>query len=541
MLLAGLFNQLDTCYFVSFHPGFESMLKNTKKLFLIAFATILLPIILFVVYETSSLQEDEQVLQTIYENQLDFIIFSANQYSNDFLDNLVNSIEGDLTENGFQLSEKTRSLTQYSGCTLFRLESIGNAEVDTTYYPEDLQSPFILLLDSINRNNQNLIQQLQRYRQSGYRKIEPGEVVLIDNMELQVLQAVLVDPSGNQYLFSGLIEPVAFAVEVLSPKLQEIAQEDIAISLVNDEQALKLFLTDSVSGEVIASKRMWLFPTMKLAISLKNQTLKELINQRLEYNLLASGILIILLLIGFIMVGRTIYQQMQLAQTKSDFVSNVSHELRTPLALISMFAETLLLQRVKKEEKKSEYIEIIFKETNRLTRIVNRILNFSQVEADRKKYHFLLLDLNTVVDELMHDYSFHLEQNGFEFSVDLWEEPLDTNVDKESVYEALVNLIDNAIKYSKSTKKLHISTELRGENAVIAVSDSGIGIPREKIKQIFDKFYRVAESNIHDVQGAGLGLSLVSSIMEAHEGNVEVDSKTGEGSTFRLVFKINPK
>jgi len=196
-------------------------------------------------------------------------------------------------------------------------------------------------------------------------------------------------------------------------QLQESAQEDIIISLFNRSKDQVLYTTDSLTNEVIASKSMWLFPSLELGISLKGTSLKDIIDQRLQYNLIASGLLIVLLLSGFILMGRVLYQQMQLAQTKSDFVSNVSHELRTPLALISMFSETLMLKRVKEESKKSEYVEIIFKETNRLTRIVNRILNFSQVEADRKHYHLEELDLNQVLDELIHDYSFHLEQNGF--------------------------------------------------------------------------------------------------------------------------------
>ncbi|CAE7407381.1 rprX [Symbiodinium sp. KB8] len=331
------------------------MLKNSKRLILIVLGTIVLPLVMYMVYEVSSLQEDEEVIQRIYENQLDFVIFSANQYSNDFLDGLVNSVEEDL-------------------------------ESSSTYQ---------------------------------------------------------------------------------------------------------------------------------------------------------IRILISLLLIGFILIGRNIYKQMQLAQTKSDFVSNVSHELRTPLALISMFAETLLLQRVKSEEKKSEYIEIIFKETNRLTRIVNRILNFSQVEADRKKYHFISMDINAIVDELMHDYSFHLEHNGFEYEFEKVDELVNIQADKETIYEALVNLMDNAIKYSRDEKYIAIRTKIRGEHAIIEVQDKGIGIPKENLKHIFDKFFRVSEGDVHTVQGAGLGLSLVASIMEAHGGNIELESKLGEGSTFRLVFNLS--
>ena len=520
------------------------MLKNSKRLIVIVIATIVLPLVMYLVYEVSSLQEDEQVIQRIYENQLEFVIFSANQYSNDFLDRLVSSLEEDLeSATSYPISAKSQTLLTTSGCMMVNLKPVDSTGIigPGKTHPDALPDAYTQMIDTLHKGNEAIIGQLVNYRKLGdYRKLEPNQMIYVDSLEMQVLYAVLLAPDGGMVLMTGIIEPSAFANEVLSPKLQQIAQQDLVISLTHTEKNTVMLQTDTLSSEVIAAGKMWLFPSLELGISLKNQTLRGLINQRLQYNLIASGILITLLLIGFVLIGRNIYQQMQLAQTKSDFVSNVSHELRTPLALISMFAETLLLQRVRSEEKKSEYIEIIFKETNRLTRIVNRILNFSQVEADRKKYHFISLDINTIVEELMHDYSFHLEHNGFEYEFEKVDELVSIEADKETIYEALVNLMDNAIKYSQDTKFIAIRTKVRGEHALIEVQDKGIGIPKENLKQIFDKFYRVSEGNVHTVQGAGLGLSLVSSIMEAHGGHIELESKLGEGSTFRLVFKLSP-
>lgn len=514
------------------------MLQRNKKIILIGLGTIFLPIILFMVYEVSSLQEDEVVLEQIYANQLDFVIFSANQFSTDFLDDLIDNVEEGLDDDGFSVSEKTRTLLNLSGCHFMQLQPVENHwEADKYYFPKenrsDHEEEVQLLIDEAHET----LEQLVEYKKNDYRKIQPGPLAFIDSLEHQVLYAILSTPSEKLWVMTGLINPATFTNEVLSPKLQQIAQDDLVISLINESKNSLLFASDSSTTNVIASKAMWLFPGLKMGISLKNKTLGQLINQRLKYNLLASGLLIVLLIFGLILVGRNLYQQLQLAQTKADFVSNVSHELRTPLALISMFAETLLLQRVKKEEKKAEYVEIIFKETNRLTRIVNRILNFSQIEAERKKYHLVTVDLNQIIAELIHDYSFHLEQNGFEYKVSQ-SGSLQVTADKEAVYEALVNLIDNAIKYSKEKKILHISTYGKPKQAIIEISDSGIGIPGEKLTQIFDKFYRVSEGNVHDVQGAGLGLSLVASIMEAHNGKVEVESEIGKGSSFRLVFNL---
>jgi two-component system phosphate regulon sensor histidine kinase PhoR len=226
-----------------------------------------------------------------------------------------------------------------------------------------------------------------------------------------------------------------------------------------------------------------------------------------------------------------------LAQTKSDFVSNVSHEIRTPLALISMFAETLMLDRVPNAEKRKEYEKIIFKETHRLTNIVNKILNFSQIEAGNRRYSFSKFDLNDLVYEITHDYEFHLERNGFTHEIKYIESTLPILADKEAIYEALVNLLDNAMKYSDDTRHISINTGMNESGVFVEISDQGIGISPNEVKQIFDKFYRVTDGDVHTRKGAGLGLSLVHHIMDAHKGDIEVESTKDYGSTFRLVFK----
>ncbi|MEM9325968.1 MAG: HAMP domain-containing sensor histidine kinase [Bacteroidota bacterium] len=527
------------------------MTSTTKRIILIVVGTILLPIILFVVYDISSLQDDEEMIQAVYENQLDFVIFSANQFSNDFLDNLVKNLEDNLDDQGqLNLTPKTETLLSYSGCQYLNMKRIAARDSMLLHsFPKEKDERFEEIIEELHTEKIDLIRQLGSYKENGYTKIQPDDLLHVEkvhledgsvaDLDLQVLLAVMQAPAGHLYLMTALINPGTFANDVLSPQLQQIAQQNLVISLADEAQGSLVYSTDTVASEIIASKTMWLFPSLELGISLKSKSLQQLVDQRLRYNLAASAILILVLLFGLALVARTTLQQMKLAQTKSDFVSNVSHELRTPLALISMFAETLMLGRAKNEEKKAEYVEIIYKETNRLTRIVNRILNFQQVEAGRKKYHFVDLDINQVVEELLHDYSYHLEQNGFDFKVEKDRDMALVKADKESIYEVLVNLMDNAIKYSKEEKFIGIKTMKKNGSAIIEVSDRGIGIPKEKVDHIFDKFYRVAEGDVHNVQGAGLGLSLVSSIMEAHGGNVDVRSELGKGSSFRLIFNQN--
>jgi two-component system phosphate regulon sensor histidine kinase PhoR len=244
----------------------------------------------------------------------------------------------------------------------------------------------------------------------------------------------------------------------------------------------------------------------------------------------------LIVLIGVWFVFSSIKKEVRLAQLKSDFVSNVSHEIRTPLSLIRMFAETLEMHRVKSEEKKDEYYRIIRKETERLTGIVNSILNLSKMESSSRKYNFVKNSLNNIVDEVINTYQHKMiDENCIDFKKDNIPE---TKLDKEAVTEALINLIDNAVKYSGDNCKITLITGQVDNQIYIDVIDNGIGISKENQKKIFEKFYRVSSGNVHNTQGSGLGLSLVKHIMDAHNGSITVNSKLDEGSTFRLSFPL---
>jgi two-component system phosphate regulon sensor histidine kinase PhoR len=284
---------------------------------------------------------------------------------------------------------------------------------------------------------------------------------------------------------------------------------------------------------------MWLLPGLKVGVSPRGQSVSQLINNRTKIHLYAACLIVTLLVFGFLLILRNLRKEMRLAQAKSDFASNVSHELRTPLALISMFAETLLLERYKSPEKRKEYESIIVKESSRLTNIINKILNFSQMEANKRKYQLAPVQANAIVEELMGDYSYHLDSHGFTYQIKLAKEPTDMLGDKEAIYEALVNLVDNAMKYSPDRKEIHLETHVSGDHIHITVRDHGIGIDPKQTRHIFEKFYRVTQGNIQTTRGAGLGLALVKTIVEAHDGEVSVQSEPGKGSTFTLTFKKN--
>ena len=511
------------------------MKSKSQRIIIIIFATIVLPMVSYVLYEVSTLNENEELIEDIYKNQLETMIFSVNQYSNDFISALMNRVEEDFDVETGALSEETLQLIANDGFQVFSVSPLYGSEF---YHVNMTEVDIHDQVEWVKRNNQKLIGQLADYLSSGYRKLEPSGMIELEGAMYQILLA-MISKQGNVYVCIGLIDPVSFTEEILSPKMQQIANEDMVITMQNKHDESILYTTDSLTNNVLVTGSMWLFPEMLIGVSPNSVTVADLVDERLRNNLLALGVLVALLAVGFTLVIRNVNREMVLSQNKSEFVSNVSHELRTPLALISMFAETLLLERVKSKEKAHEYIEIIFKETNRLTGIVSRILNFSRIEAGRRSYHFGQVDINQLLQEVCRDYSYHLDQNGFTHELVTSDEEIRLTADKDAIYEAVVNLIDNAIKYSDENKSVTLISGSSGEKAWIKVQDSGVGIPKERLEFIFDKFYRVSENNIYTTLGTGLGLTIVKHIMDAHHGTINVSSDLGKGSTFELIFNKN--
>jgi signal transduction histidine kinase len=245
---------------------------------------------------------------------------------------------------------------------------------------------------------------------------------------------------------------------------------------------------------------------------------------------------------GLFLIYSNVQRELNLSRLKSDFVANVSHELKTPLALIRLFSETLELGRVGTPEKARQYYKVINKESQRLTQLINNILDFSRIEAGRKEYRFAPTDLVKVVQEVIDSYRFQAEQHGFALEVDLGADLPAVVVDKEAISQALINLLNNAIKYSPRERFVRVVLVEDGDRLLLSVEDRGIGIAKAEQKKIFEKFYRAEDSLVHETKGSGLGLSLVRHIMEAHGGEVRLESAPGKGSTFTLVIpKGGPK
>ncbi len=235
---------------------------------------------------------------------------------------------------------------------------------------------------------------------------------------------------------------------------------------------------------------------------------------------------------------RLVDREVALTHMKSTFVAGVSHELKTPLALIRMFVETLKDGRVPSEEKRNEYYEIIARESQRLTHLIENILDFSRIEAGKKQYSFQPVDVGGIVTKIYNDYRYDLERQGFEHELKVDPAAPEIHADSHGIAQIVVNLLSNAIKYSRDEKsvRIEVADETRRDKhgVLISVIDSGIGIKPEDRARLFDGFFRADDERVRDRGGTGLGLALVKHIVDAHGGGIDVESRLVKGSTFRV-------
>lgn len=261
---------------------------------------------------------------------------------------------------------------------------------------------------------------------------------------------------------------------------------------------------------------------------------RESVRRQLAVFTAGFSVLLVVIAAGVVATYRLVRRETEMARLKSDFVANVSHDLKTPLSVIRMFGETLEMGRVTDEAARQEYYRVITREGERLSRLIDNVLDFSRIEGGRRTYDLVPTAVEPLVRETLDAFSYPLHQQGFAVTVEVAPDLPEAPMDAAAVGQALANLIDNAIKYSGDVKALHLTASLRDGGLALGVADRGIGIPREEHQRIFQKFYRVGRSDTQGRRGSGVGLALVRHVAEAHGGRVTVDSRPGEGSRFTL-------
>lgn len=248
-----------------------------------------------------------------------------------------------------------------------------------------------------------------------------------------------------------------------------------------------------------------------------------------------------ILLVTFIFTIVVVFRQKRYTEIKNDFINNMTHELKTPIASISLAAQMLNDKSLTKSESMMNHLGgVIQEETKRLRFLVEKVLQMSMFDRKKTVFKKKELDLNEMVESIAHSFSLRVEHTGGRIYTDIGAVDSTIYVDEVHFQNAIFNLMDNAVKYGKPDQPLDIymATWNDDEHLFLSIRDTGLGIKKENLKKVFEKFYRVHTGNVHDVKGFGLGLAYVKQIVELHDGEISVDSEYKKGTKFTIKLPV---
>jgi len=436
----------------------------------------------------------------------------------------------------------------------FCLEKMNTGSVPLNYNTEELINLVTEWLKDNTLNNRersaNIIKLTESLKKQVQFSIKYGdelsELVKKGNSESHVVAAndfKVVNPvSGSNLEFflinTNLKNPAGFLID-RKKLLNTVARTDLQHGFEFDYKIEfpAVYNSNTTEDNLFYTTQLNpLFPEQLIEIKPDDENLiKDLIKRRGWIYGIASVLLLVAMFLGVVLILRDISREKHLARLRSDFISNITHELKTPLTSIRMYAESLMMGRVKSDQVQKEYLSVVVNETDRLKRMINNILEFSKMEKGKPEYHFIKSNLAFILNEAIHEVNYWFEKEHFEVVNEL-DETIYAEVDPEKMKQAVGNLLSNAIKYSTNTKKIFIRLFKKPERVCIEVEDQGMGIPEDKLSRIFDQFYRIEQKE--SISGTGLGLTVVKEIIEAHHGSISVTSEIGKGSRFMLIIPL---
>lgn len=408
--------------------------------------------------------------------------------------------------------ERTGADPDWLGRSRTRLDERKNQ----LYWAERLSSGLALLIED---------------RSTGQRS-DPGEFRYTEQREAGALWATVW---WNDDLYAFAFDHVALVRD-----LAEAARH--ADSLDADVRAMLLTTTPPQHTIVARTLQPW-FPTLTVAVGPIDPEGLVATKQRKR----VARIVIVLIAVGMSIVGvvlaaRLLNRELESAKMKADFAANVSHELRSPITQIRLKGEALQLGLIYDDTDRQAHYDAIVHESERLSRLVDNVLDFSSIERGAKRYTFRPEDLGEIVQNSVESARNTLESRGLDIELDVPDDLPVIWVDREAVSQVITNLLSNAAKYGAEGGWVGIRARRSGDHHVkLAISDKGIGIPAEEQARIFDRFYRSADPKVRRFRGTGIGLTIVRYIVEEHGGEIRVDSTPGNGTTFFITFPLEPR
>ncbi len=333
--------------------------------------------------------------------------------------------------------------------------------------------------------------------------------------------------AGPQFVLNNWITPVDSIPETqgLEISLRDSAGNSIlaAPELESEHKSLRLQADTGLPWTVVVASRRDAGNTDPFA-------------SRRGLLLIGLALVMVLFVVGSYLIGRAFSKELSVARLKSDFISAVSHEFRTPLATLHQLTENLAEGRVSGEKRLNEYYQTQARATGRLTRLVDRLLDFGRMEAGAFEYRFEPVDIGELVRSVVDEFEHVVNTTGHRLELSIAPDLKSVHVDREAMAQALWNVLDNAIKYSPGRPTVWIDVAPADGQAAIRVRDEGPGISQKEQKFLFKKFVRGSAASSSTVKGSGIGLAMVDHIVRAHKGRILVDSTPGQGITFTILL-----
>ena len=355
----------------------------------------------------------------------------------------------------------------------------------------------------------------------------------LNSMSRQIqsrMEESIADKSRLEAVFLSMFDGVMVidgrgAIVLMNQTLKEFLQVETEVTGKKPLEVIRNIDIQDLAGRVLASRGRLesreitlLHPQEKVLLAHATPVLRE---EAID---------------GAVLIFHDITELRRLEKVRQDFVANVSHELRTPVSTIRGYAETLLEGALEDKAHAREFLRIIYDDAERLTKLINDLLDLSRVESGKMKLALEEGALEAVIDRVLAGMNKEAGKNSVTLKKDVSSRLAGIRIDEAAIAQVLLNLVENAVKYNKAGGSVTVGARETPRSIEVSVSDTGIGIPQEDIPRIFERFYRVDKARSRDLGGTGLGLSIVKHIIQAHGGDITVESKVGSGSSFRFTL-----
>jgi len=355
------------------------------------------------------------------------------------------------------------------------------------------------------------------------------------------LVSILGEREGNGKQVAGmwglLLDSEQLKTHLLQPVIQQQASPENIGWIIRDRDGVEILKSDISAPAPMTTRTNFIgnFPPWSLEFYQQNPPLFEtLLTSRRGIYLYMFILLAGILIFGLTLTVRIVSHEIELGKMKSDFVSTVSHEFKSPLTSIRQLSEMLQTGRVRSEERRQRYYDVLLEQSERLSLLIDNILDFAKMEEGKKEFEFRTVEMGPLLEELVSTIQQQVRHEGFTVEAKFDNSLPSIQADRAAIIQAITNLIDNGIKYSAGAKKVCVHGFTENQYLIIAVQDFGVGIKPEEIDKVFERFYRGGNELTRTVKGSGLGLTLVKQIVQAHHGTVHVESEPGRGSTFSI-------